>query len=106
MMYMLLVKGLDVLTIEIESVNGEALERLQQEGVKIYPDPAALKIIKNKVLQKQFYKDHGLPTSEFIITANLAELRQKEKFLPAVHKLGMGGYDWAGSTNASKQNRT
>jgi len=89
-------KGLDVLTIEIESVNGEALERLQQEGVKIYPDPAALKIIKNKVLQKQFYKDHGLPTSEFIITANLAELRQKEKFLPAVHKLGMGGYDGRG----------
>ena len=89
-------KGLDVLTIEIESVNEEALEKLQKEGVKIYPDPAALKIIKNKVLQKQFYKDHGIPTSEFIITANLAELRQKEKFLPAVHKLGMGGYDGRG----------
>jgi 5-(carboxyamino)imidazole ribonucleotide synthase len=45
-------KGLDLLTIEIESVNEEALEKLQQEGVKIYPHPSALRIIKDKILQK------------------------------------------------------
>src|SRR5882672_4490036 len=61
-------KGLDVLTIEIESVNEEALEKLQKEGVKIYPDPAALKIIKDKVLQKQFYKNNEIPTADFIFT--------------------------------------
>ena len=44
-------KGLDALTIEIESVNEDALEKLETEGVKIYPRPAALKIIKNKILQ-------------------------------------------------------
>src|SRR5450432_1448765 len=49
-------KGLDAITIEIESVNEAALEQLELEGVKIYPKPAALKIIKNKVTQKQFYK--------------------------------------------------
>ncbi|MEO5892575.1 MAG: 5-(carboxyamino)imidazole ribonucleotide synthase [Ferruginibacter sp.] len=89
-------KGLDALTIEIESVNEEALERLENEGVKIYPKPAALRIIKNKILQKQFYKDHEIPTSDFIITQNLAALKQQEKFLPAVHKIGMGGYDGRG----------
>ncbi len=89
-------KGLDVLTIEIESVNEDALEKLQNEGVKIYPNPAALKIIKNKILQKQFYKDHQIPTSDFIITQNLSALKQQENFLPAVHKVSLGGYDGRG----------
>ncbi|MES2848046.1 MAG: 5-(carboxyamino)imidazole ribonucleotide synthase, partial [Bacteroidota bacterium] len=49
-------KGLDAITIEIENVNVEALEKLESEGVKVYPKPSALKTIKNKILQKQFYK--------------------------------------------------
>jgi 5-(carboxyamino)imidazole ribonucleotide synthase len=70
--------------------------KLESEGVKIFPSPAALKIIKNKVLQKQFYKEHGIPSSDFVITENLVELSRHEKFLPAVHKVGMGGYDGRG----------
>ncbi len=89
-------KGLDTLTIEIESVNDDALVQLEKEGVKIYPRPSALKTIKNKILQKQFYRDHSIPTSDFIITQNLTELQEQEKFLPAVHKVGMGGYDGRG----------
>jgi len=89
-------KGLDALTIEIESVNVEALEKLEAEGVHIYPKPSALKIIKNKILQKQFYKDNEIPTSEFIITKNKAELVQHTGFLPAAHKLAEGGYDGRG----------
>jgi 5-(carboxyamino)imidazole ribonucleotide synthase len=48
-------KQLDALTIEIEAVNVDALEQLEKEGVKIFPTPAAIRIIKNKILQKQFY---------------------------------------------------
>ena len=61
-------KNLDAITIEIESVNVDALEKLESEGVKIYPKPAALKLIKNKILQKQFYKQNEIPTIEFIVT--------------------------------------
>ncbi|MEI8059194.1 MAG: 5-(carboxyamino)imidazole ribonucleotide synthase [Ferruginibacter sp.] len=89
-------KGLDAITIEIESVNEAALEKLESEGVKVYPKPSALKTIKNKILQKQFYKDHEIPTSAFIITQNKAELEQHTDFLPAAHKIGMGGYDGRG----------
>lgn len=89
-------KGLDAVTIEIESVNLEALEKLEAEGVAVYPKPAALKIIKNKILQKQFYKDNQIPSSDFIITENKDELLKQKDFLPAVHKLGMGGYDGKG----------
>ncbi|MCW3090579.1 MAG: 5-(carboxyamino)imidazole ribonucleotide synthase [Ferruginibacter sp.] len=89
-------KGLDAITIEIESVNEEALCKLEQEGVKVYPSPAALKIIKNKIVQKQFYKDNEIPTSDFVITQNLLELQLQQNFLPAVHKVGMGGYDGRG----------
>lgn len=89
-------KGLDAITIEIESVNEEALEKLEAEGVRVYPKPAALKTIKNKILQKQFYKDHEIPTSEFVITQNKNDLSQHQNFLPAAHKVGMGGYDGRG----------
>ncbi|NII29116.1 5-(carboxyamino)imidazole ribonucleotide synthase [Pseudoflavitalea sp. X16] len=89
-------KGLDALTIEIESVNEDALEKLEQEGVKVYPRPSALRTIKNKILQKQFYKDLQIPTAPFVVTQNKRELREQAAFLPAVHKIGLGGYDGRG----------
>lgn len=89
-------KGLDALTIEIESVNEEALDKLESEGVKVYPKPSALRTIKNKITQKQFYTAGSIPTAEFVVTSNREDLRGRADFLPAVHKLGMGGYDGRG----------
>ena len=89
-------KGLDAITIEIESVNEDALEKLQSEGVKVYPSPSALRIIKNKIRQKEFYREQMVPTSTFIITSNIAELKEQSSFLPAVHKIAEGGYDGRG----------
>ncbi|MFT3945758.1 MAG: 5-(carboxyamino)imidazole ribonucleotide synthase [Agriterribacter sp.] len=89
-------KGLDALTIEIESVNEDALEKLEAEGVRVYPRSPALRIIKNKILQKEFYESHQIKTAPFIITQTKADLHAHETLLPAVHKLGMGGYDGRG----------
>lgn len=89
-------KELDAITIEIESVNEDALEELQSRGVRVYPKPAALRTIKNKILQKQFYKDLSVPTADFVVTQTRAELEGHAALLPAVHKLGMGGYDGRG----------
>jgi len=89
-------KNLDAITIEIESVNEQALMQLEAEGVVVYPKPSALHIIKNKIRQKQFYLDNQIPSSSFVITNNLAELEQQASFLPAVHKIGEGGYDGKG----------
>lgn len=89
-------KNLDALTIEIENVNVEALEKLESEGVKIYPRPSVLRTIKNKIFQKEFYRNHQIPSAEFIVTNNLKELEEAADFLPAVHKIGEGGYDGRG----------
>jgi 5-(carboxyamino)imidazole ribonucleotide synthase len=89
-------RGLDGLTIEIESVNVEALERLEAEGVKIYPKPSALRIIRDKILQKQFYKENDIPTSAFRITEKREDLKKHTDLFPAVHKLAWGGYDGRG----------
>lgn len=89
-------KALDVITIEIESVNLEALEALEQSGITIIPKPSALRIIRDKVEQKKFYHQHQIPTSEFVITESQSDLEQHISFLPAVHKLGQGGYDGKG----------
>jgi len=89
-------KTVDVLTIEIENVNLEALFKLEAEGLTIYPRPHALKIIKDKGLQKQFYRDHQIPTSDFCLLSAKAELEAKADFLPAALKLREGGYDGKG----------
>jgi 5-(carboxyamino)imidazole ribonucleotide synthase len=89
-------KQLDALTIEIEAVNVDALEQLEKEGVKVYPTPSAIRIIKNKILQKQFYADNEIPSAAFHITQAQSDLSNYTSFFPAVHKLGEGGYDGKG----------
>ena len=89
-------KGLDALTIEIENVNIDALFELERMGVNVIPTPEALKTIKNKILQKEFYKIHQIPSSEFHVTNGKDDLNNHVQFLPAVHKLATGGYDGKG----------
>ncbi|MCW3115709.1 MAG: phosphoribosylaminoimidazole carboxylase ATPase subunit [Segetibacter sp.] len=89
-------KNLDAITIEIEAVNVDALEKLESEGVKVFPNSGAIKTIKNKILQKQFYKANQIPSPEFIVTENLTDLYRQTAFLPAVHKIAQGGYDGRG----------
>ena len=89
-------KMVDVLTIEIENVNLEALFRLEEEGLKIYPRPSALKIIKDKGLQKDFYKHNHIPTAEYHLINRKHELNSYFNFLPVAQKLRQGGYDGKG----------
>lgn len=89
-------RKLDVLTIEIESVNDDALLRLEQEGVRIIPSPSALRMIKNKISQKQFYRDNQIPTSDFVVTHNINQLFNHPAHFPGVHKIAQGGYDGRG----------
>ena len=97
-------KDKNLLTIEIENVNVDALLQLQSEGVKIFPQPEIIKIIQDKRLQKQFYKDHHIPTSDFILVKNAEEIRKNISFLPAFQKLGTSGYDGRGVQRLSSEN--
>jgi len=89
-------KDLDAMTIEIENVNIEALEKLEAKGVKIFPRPTVLRIIKSKILQKEYYSQHQIPTAEFHISDSKKFVRGMEHFLPFVQKKATGGYDGKG----------
>lgn len=89
-------KNLDAITIEIENVNIEALEKLETEGITVIPKPCVIRTIKNKIFQKQFYQEHAIPTAAFAVTNNKNEVQQFASFFPAVHKLAEGGYDGKG----------
>jgi 5-(carboxyamino)imidazole ribonucleotide synthase len=86
----------DILTIEIENVNVEALEKLESEGKTVFPQPSVIRIIQDKRLQKAFYREHGIPTADFVLTDNRVHVEQHTHFLPAFHKLGRAGYDGRG----------
>lgn len=89
-------KNCDVITVEIEAVNTDALQKLADEGKKVFPQPHILKLIQDKREQKQFYAQHGIPTADFVLTENKADVISKKSFLPAVNKLGKEGYDGRG----------
>ncbi|HYG38017.1 MAG TPA: 5-(carboxyamino)imidazole ribonucleotide synthase [Cytophagales bacterium] len=95
-------KGKDLITIEIENVNTEALQKLEEEGVNVYPQPRQIKLIQDKRVQKQFYKENGIPTSEFVLIENQEDLFKHIDFLPAVQKLGRAGYDGRGVQKIEK----
>ncbi len=89
-------KSLDLITIEIEKVNVEALEKLENEGVQVYPQPSIIKMIRDKGVQKQWMKEHGIPTSDFLLVENKAALENLAWGLPYVQKLRKDGYDGKG----------
>lgn len=85
-----------VTTIEIESTDADALGRLEQAGHVIAPRPSTLKIIQNKLLQKQMLEANGIPTSRFEEMAQPSAGAVRRFGLPAVQKLQRGGYDGRG----------
>ena len=93
-------KEVDVLTIEIENVNVDALKKLQSEGVKVYPTPQTIELIQNKATQKQFYATHNIPTAPFHRFESLTNLQQavtnQQITLPFVWKSARFGYDGNG----------
>ena len=86
----------DVITIEIENVNTQALRELVRRGKTVFPQPSVIELIQDKRSQKQFYITHGIPTGEFVLTESREDVKSHENFLPAVHKLGREGYDGRG----------
>jgi 5-(carboxyamino)imidazole ribonucleotide synthase len=90
----------DMLTFEVEHINIEALKKLKQEGKRIFPDPAAMEIIQDKGIQKQFFKDRGIPSAPFSLHANKLEVTDAvdsgQIRIPFVQKLRTGGFDGRG----------
>ncbi len=89
-------KRVDILTIEIENVSARALERLAAEGVTVYPQPSVIRTIQDKGAQKLFLEKHAIPTAEFALLSNRAELVAFTTFFPLVQKLRTTGYDGRG----------
>ncbi|RKS89682.1 5-(carboxyamino)imidazole ribonucleotide synthase [Flavobacterium limicola] len=93
-------KKVDVLTFEIELVNLEALVKLEEEGLKVFPSPKTLKLIQNKGIQKDFYIQHAIPTANYKSFDNLksliVDILDSKTKLPFVWKCTEFGYDGNG----------
>lgn len=81
----------DIVTLDLEGVSLDGLKRLEKNGVQVAPSSAVLSIIQNKIKQKDFFKDHGIPTSKYKVIEELSD-RDEIGFL----KVPSGGYDGKG----------
>ena len=90
----------DIITIEIENVNTEALKALEKSKVKVYPQSRVIETIKDKGLQKEFYNREEIPTAPFFLVKDKAEIIRKintnELNFPFIQKARTAGYDGKG----------
>jgi len=86
----------DLITVEIENVNCNALQELVNKGKKVFPQPHLLALIQDKRTQKEFFKANEIPTADFILVNNKSDIANSVSFLPAVNKLAREGYDGKG----------
>lgn len=90
----------DVLTIEIENVSVDALQKLESEGKKVYPQPEVIRLIQSKIRQKNFYRENGIPSAAFMAFESKADLmiavNNTEVSFPFVWKQSTGGFDGRG----------
>lgn len=91
-------KDKDIITVEIENVNIDALEQLEKDGKKVFPQPRVLRLIKDKGLQKQFYLENHLPTAPFYLVNRKTDVLTFRSEFPFMMKLRQGGYDGRGVT--------
>ncbi len=97
-------KQVDLLTIEIEHVNVEAMEKLQAEGISVFPQPEILRMVQDKGLQKQFYRLNKIPTAPFHLINSKDEIKQFAAEFPFFQKLRKEGYDGRGVVRLTDAN--
>ncbi len=86
----------DVITVEMENINIEALEELERRGKKVFPQSKVLRIIQDKGIQKEFYRENNIPTADFYLLNNISEIKEYVHLFPLMQKLRKGGYDGKG----------
>ena len=89
-------KQCDLVTYEIEHINVDALEKLENEGIKVYPSSSTLRIIQDKNLQKEFFIKNNIPTANFSYHRSLSKLDVNDLVFPCVWKKTKFGYDGYG----------
>ena len=88
----------DVITVEIEHVNVQALKELEKKGKKVYPQPHILEMIQDKGKQKEFYTQNNIPTAPYALINQSSDIKEHHSLLPVMQKLRTGGYDGKGVT--------
>lgn len=89
-------KKADIITIEIEKVNIEALEQLEKEGKLVFPQARVIRLIQDKGVQKQFFKENDIPTAPFQLVSSKKELVNPNFPFPYMLKQRKDGYDGKG----------
>ncbi len=90
----------DVLTYEIELADPDVLRAVREAtGTPVHPHPETLRITKDKLREKRFLREHGLPVPDFRSVDSADDLDECFDALgsPAMLKLRRGGYDGRGN---------
>jgi len=91
-------ENVDIITVEIEHINVDALDELERKGKKIFPQPRVLRIVQDKGIQKEFYRLNTIPTAEFRLIERRDEIPAFSNLLPLMQKMRKSGYDGRGVT--------
>lgn len=89
-------KKVDLLTVEIENLNVDALRKLKKEGLSIHPDPDVIALVQDKATQKEFFLKNKIPSAPFTKVDKKEDIANHSDFIPGIQKLRRAGYDGRG----------
>ncbi len=99
-----LAERVDLVTLENEFVEAAALQWLVDRGTPGYPGPETLRLIQDKLTQKETLRAAGLPVPQFVSVRSIGDLRQAGVRLgwPLVLKARRLGYDGHGNATVPR----
>jgi 5-(carboxyamino)imidazole ribonucleotide synthase len=88
----------DIVTYEFENIAIASIQRLENDGVSVTPGSHVLRITQDRLLEKSFVRDCGIPVAPFAAVRNETDLEDAAASVgfPAVLKTVRGGYDGKG----------
>lgn len=95
-----------IITFEFENIPHESL-KLLESITPVHPSPKLLMISQNRLREKAFVHEHGIPTAPYERVTSLEELRQAvEKIgFPCIVKTAEMGYDGKGQATLKDDSR-
>ncbi|MGZ5543580.1 MAG: 5-(carboxyamino)imidazole ribonucleotide synthase, partial [Limisphaerales bacterium] len=100
-----LASQVDVVSIENEFINTDSLSAIEKSGHQLFPSTATLRLVQDKLIQKQCLQDAGLATTRFAAVENQQHLAEvaREFGLPLVLKARRNGYDGKGNFTVNSE---
>jgi len=91
------------ITTEFENIPAETLQYLEKGNI-VRPSSKAVSIAQNRIKEKYFLRDCGIPVGHYVVVENIESIKNinyQDKIFPGILKTAQFGYDGKGQIHVN-----